>query len=160
MCRWIKKVLNAKPADIEKICNYSTVDYPGIGKKDVNTCKSVAWNVRNNISKTGQFSSDFLKDGIINWTTRFNYRSYLGKDEEKALVTDGIDITDQVGEDVIKDAGNKVTRRHLQEIKDRLIDSLQVSLAKINTDGNEFKNRLLWIKTITASKWTLTRIRR
>lgn len=131
-----EKVLNAEQGKMSQICNYSTVDYPGIGKNDVKACKSVAWNVRNNISKTGQFSSDFLKDGIINWTTRFNYRSYLGTDEEKALVTDGIDITDQVGEDVIKDAGNKVTSRHLQEIKDRLIDSLQVSLAKINTDGN------------------------
>ncbi|KRK88817.1 LPXTG cell wall anchor domain-containing protein [Lentilactobacillus sunkii] len=129
------KILKATPAELALICNYAGVDYEGSGETVVSTCKGQGDLIRNNISKEGQLSKNFLKDGIINWTTRFNYRQYLGSDEEKLMTKDGIDITDEVGPDVIKDASGATTDRDLQDIKNLLMESLQVSLAKIDADG-------------------------
>lgn len=129
------KILKATPAELALICNYAGVDYEGSGETVVSTCKGQGDLIRNNISKEGQLSKNFLKDGIINWTTRFNYRQYLGSDEEELMTKDGIDITDEVGRDLIKDASGTTTDRHLQDIKQTLIESLQVSLAKIDADG-------------------------
>ena len=129
------KILEATPAELALICNYAGIKYEGSGDTDVSTCKGQGELIRNNILKEGQLSKNFLKDGIINWTTRFNYRQYLGSDEEELMTKDGIDITDEVGPDVIKDASGITTDRHLQDIKQTLMESLQVSLAKINVDG-------------------------
>ncbi|WP_260162577.1 DUF7601 domain-containing protein [Lentilactobacillus buchneri] len=130
-----EKILNANYAQLEKICNYAGLEYSGSDDASVKTCVNQGGLIRNNISKDGQLDKDFLNNGLINWTTRFNYRQYLGSNEHAALVTDGIDITDEVGPDVIKDATGKLTKRNLQDIQQRLQDTLQISLARINSDG-------------------------
>ncbi|PAK82436.1 prealbumin-like fold domain-containing protein, partial [Lentilactobacillus kefiri] len=133
-----EKVLAAEQGELGSICNYADVKYTG--SKDKNTvpsCQKQFENIKSNISKTGKLSKNFLKDKVIDWTTTFNYRQYLGSDERKVLVTDGIDITDEVGEDDIKDADGKTTARHLQDIKEHLVNSLQVSLGKISKNGEK-----------------------
>ena len=130
-----EEILKATPDELKQICNYAEIDYQGSGKPTVSTCVGQGDQIRKNISKEGQLDKDFLNNGLINWTTRFNYRQYLGSDEYAALVTNGIDITDEVGPDVIKDVTGHPTNKNLQDIQDRLKESLVVSLAKINLNG-------------------------
>lgn len=121
--------------ELKNICNTASIDYEGIDDGNVSSCQGIPSQIKKNITKAGTFSNHFFNDKLIDWTTIFNYRQYFGNNEKKALVDDGIDITDKVGQDVIKDAAGDLKSKDLQKIVDVLLDKLEVSLNRIGSNG-------------------------